>query len=90
MTRLNASHTSSEAPCAHFDERETPGMLRGFRHVVRLPGIWVIVVIGFSGFLASHDYRSWRPEMLADKGLMQRRQSSSQQFPRYAVSQAVL
>ena len=44
-------------------------VLGGLRHVVRLPGLWLVVVVGFSGFLASHGYRSWLPEMVGSKGM---------------------
>lgn len=54
---------------AGVDNPGTTSLLRGIRHVVRVPGIWAIVGIGFSGFLASHGYRSWLPEMLVGKGI---------------------
>jgi cyanate permease len=45
------------------------GMLTGMRHVATVPGVWLIIAVGFAGFLASHGYRSWLPEMLATKGI---------------------
>lgn len=48
--------------------REATSVLGGLRQVVRVPALWLIVVVGFSGFLASHGYRSWLPEMLASNG----------------------
>jgi cyanate permease len=47
----------------------SPGALAGMRHVTRLPGVWLIVAVGFAGFLASHGYRSWLPEMLTTRGI---------------------
>lgn len=47
---------------------EATSVLVGLRQVVRVPALWLIVVVGFSGFLASHGYRSWLPEMLASNG----------------------
>lgn len=58
-----------QSPATDLDQPGTPGLLRGIKHVAGVPGIWAIVVIGFSGFLASHGYRSWLPEMLASKGI---------------------
>jgi cyanate permease len=46
-----------------------PGALAGLRHVARLRSVWLIVAVGFAGFLGSHGYRSWLPEMLTDKGI---------------------
>lgn len=51
------------------DELAAGSVLRGIKQVVRVPGIWAIVVIGSAGFLASHGYRSWLPEMLIGKGI---------------------
>jgi cyanate permease len=45
------------------------GVLAGMRHVTRVPGVWLIVAVGFAGFLGSHGYRSWLPEMLTGKGI---------------------
>lgn len=56
-------------PDTRTDAPGSSSVLSGVRHVVRVPGIWAIVVIGFSGFLASHGYRSWLPEMLTSKGI---------------------
>lgn len=49
-------------------EGERPSTLRSMRKVVRVPGLWPIIVIGFSGFLASHGFRSWLPEILIARG----------------------
>lgn len=51
------------------DQPEARGVLCGIKQTVRVPGIWAIVVIGSCGFLASHGYRSWLPEMLISKGI---------------------
>ncbi|WP_134741041.1 MFS transporter [Nocardioides sp. 503] len=55
-----SDRTGAEPPTA---------VLGGLRHVVRIPAVWLIVVVGFSGFLASHGYRSWLPEMMGSKGM---------------------
>ncbi|MEV7574421.1 MFS transporter [Pseudarthrobacter sp. NPDC089323] len=39
--------------------------------VARNRAIWPIVAVGFAGFMASHGYRSWLPELLSDKGMTQ-------------------
>jgi predicted MFS family arabinose efflux permease len=46
-----------------------PNALQGMWAVARIRGLWPIVAVGFSGFLASHGYRSWLPELLSDKGM---------------------
>lgn len=43
--------------------------LQGMWKLSRVRGLWPIVAVGFSGFLASHGYRSWLPELLSDKGM---------------------
>lgn len=49
--------------------RQTPGIFAGMKHVTAVPAVWIIVAVGFSGFLASHGYRSWLPELLGSKGI---------------------
>jgi cyanate permease len=44
-------------------------VMRDMQHVVKVPGLWLIVIVGFSGFLAGHGYRAWLPEMLTSKGI---------------------
>ena len=46
-----------------------PNVMRDMRHVSKVPGLWLIVIVGFSGFLAGHGYRAWLPEMLSSKGI---------------------
>lgn len=44
------------------------GILAGIRQVVRVPGIWPVMIIGMSGFIASHGFRNWLPQILESKG----------------------
>lgn len=44
------------------------GVMTGLRRVATIPAVWLIVTVGFAGFLGSHGYRSWLPTMIADKG----------------------
>lgn len=44
------------------------GILTGIRQVVRVRGIWPVMVIGMSGFIASHGFRNWLPQILESKG----------------------
>jgi cyanate permease len=50
-------------------DKRSAGFFGELKHIVRVPGIWAVVVIGLSGFMASHGYRSWLPEMLMGKGI---------------------
>lgn len=56
-------------PVARGDIRARQPFLAGTRHVSRAPGVWIVVAIGFAGFLGSHGYRNWLPTMLADAGM---------------------
>lgn len=60
----------ARGPAPTTRARQPPeGMLAGMRHITRVPGLWIVVAIGCSGFLASHGYRTWLPEMLMAKGI---------------------
>lgn len=56
-------------PVPRADVGARPPLLAGTRHVARAPGFWVVVAVGFAGFLGSHGYRNWLPTMLADAGM---------------------
>lgn len=43
-------------------------MLAGLKYVVKIRAVWLIVIVGFAGFLASHGYRSWLPELMVSRG----------------------
>ena len=36
--------------------------------VLRTPAVWLIVVVGFTGFMIGHGFRSWLPQILEAKG----------------------
>ncbi|CNF87328.1 Major facilitator superfamily MFS_1 [Mycobacterium tuberculosis] len=48
--------------------RVAGGALSGIKHVAAVPGVWLVIAVGFAGFLASHGFRSWLPELLSAKG----------------------
>lgn len=60
--------------------RESPGFvratgrgsmttaLRSYRRIAAIGGVWPIMIIGWSGFLANHGLRSWLPEILIVRG----------------------
>ncbi|WP_205473586.1 CynX/NimT family MFS transporter [Nocardioides sp. SYSU D00038] len=56
-------------PVSRGDVGVRTPLLAGTWHVARAPGFWVVVAIGFAGFLGSHGYRNWLPTMLADAGM---------------------
>jgi cyanate permease len=37
--------------------------------VVRTKAVWLVVVVGFAGFMINHGFRSWLPQILEFKGL---------------------
>lgn len=37
--------------------------------VLRTPAVWLVVVVGFTGFMIGHGFRSWLPQILEAKGL---------------------
>jgi cyanate permease len=39
------------------------------RDIIGIGAIWPVIIIGFSGFLASHGFRSWLPQIFEAKGL---------------------
>ncbi|GAA4750253.1 MFS transporter [Nocardioides endophyticus] len=56
---------SSDAP----DASETPlGNAAAVRRIVMMPTVWPVFLVGMSGFLASHGFRNWLPQILEDKG----------------------
>lgn len=45
------------------------GAMASYRQVVTQPIVWMIVVVGFAGFLANHGLRNWLPQILEASGL---------------------
>jgi cyanate permease len=41
----------------------------GYREVIFQPAVWVVIVVGFSAFLAGHGLRSWLPQILEARGM---------------------
>ena len=39
------------------------------RDIIGVGAIWPVIIIGFSGFLASHGFRSWLPQIFEAKGM---------------------
>lgn len=39
------------------------------RDIIGVGAIWPVIIIGFSGFLSSHGFRSWLPQIFEAKGL---------------------
>jgi cyanate permease len=39
------------------------------RDIIGIRAIWPVIIIGFSGFLAGHGFRSWLPQIFEDKGM---------------------
>ncbi|TVR71152.1 MAG: MFS transporter [Sphaerobacteraceae bacterium] len=39
------------------------------RDIIGIGAIWPVIIIGFSGFLSSHGFRSWLPQIFEDKGM---------------------
>jgi cyanate permease len=39
------------------------------RDIIGIGAIWPVIIIGFSGFLSSHGFRSWLPQIFEAKGM---------------------
>jgi cyanate permease len=51
---------------AEGSETEKPASMRD---IIGVGAIWPVIIIGFSGFLASHGFRSWLPQIFEAKGM---------------------
>jgi cyanate permease len=40
-----------------------------YRQVVTQPAVWLVIIVGFAGFLANHGVRNWLPEILSNAGI---------------------
>jgi cyanate permease len=47
---------------------EGDGRKGGVRDIIGVAAIWPVIIIGFSGFLGSHGFRSWLPQILEATG----------------------
>ena len=51
-------------------ERERSGAgVGGYREVLFQPAVWIVIIVGFSSFLAGHGLRNWLPQVLEARGL---------------------
>jgi cyanate permease len=51
-------------------DRETPDRTGGgYREIVFQSAVWVVILVGFSSFLAIHGLRSWLPQILEARGM---------------------
>jgi len=41
----------------------------GYREIIFQPAVWVVILVGFSSFLAIHGLRSWLPQILEARGM---------------------
>jgi len=37
--------------------------------VLRTPAVWLVVIVGFTGFMIGHGFRSWLPQILEARGM---------------------
>ena len=51
------------------DRAQAKASAGGYRQVILQPAVWVVIVVGFSAFLASHGLRSWLPQILEARGM---------------------
>jgi cyanate permease len=58
-------------PDSTFDRkaRKTSKEKGSFMSVVTQPAVWMVVAVGFAGFLANHGVRNWLPEILEQAGM---------------------
>ena len=45
-----------------------PGARGGIWEIIKRPSVWIVVLLGFSGFMASHGLRNWLPQVLEAQG----------------------
>lgn len=45
------------------------GTASAWRTVLRTRAVWLVVVVGFTGFMIGHGFRNWLPQILESKGL---------------------
>jgi CP family cyanate transporter-like MFS transporter len=51
-------------------DRARPDTMRGgYREIIFQPAVWVVILVGFSSFLAIHGLRSWLPQILEARGM---------------------
>ena len=47
----------------------TAATLTGYREVIAQPAVWIVIIVGFSAFLAGHGLRNWLPQILEARGI---------------------
>lgn len=60
-----------DSPQSKSDRLHAPGSKDkgSYRQVVTQPAVWLVIAVGFAGFLANHGVRNWLPGMLELAGV---------------------
>ena len=45
------------------------GRSGGWQTVLRARAVWLVVIVGFTGFMLGHGFRNWLPQILESKGM---------------------
>lgn len=56
------------APASRAGDGPRLSTMQGMRRVITLRAVWPVIIIGTSGFLASHGFRNWLPQILEAQG----------------------
>jgi cyanate permease len=51
------------------DRKRSGASAGGYREVIFQPAVWIVIIVGFSAFLAGHGLRSWLPQILEARGM---------------------
>lgn len=58
-----------DSPESASDRKRTGPSAGGYREVISQPAVWIVIIVGFSAFLAGHGLRSWLPQILEARGM---------------------